>query len=127
MISMLTGYYRAYNRLENTFFARNFNSREETYPFVSCDSYALSCEFSFSRYARKEDLESQVSLLEQYSSIFLPTKFGEDVAMYFKGRGKVFKKIVLGDDDETLDETVIKKVSEIAVDLYGINIKQNSE
>jgi hypothetical protein len=124
-VKIQIAFFRAYNRIERAVCPRNFTERKETFPFVSCDSYALRCDFALQRFVNEEELDSELENMLAYSSIYLPTRFAERASNYFLDRKKIFKKIVLGDDDKSLHEDAVKKILRATEKLYGINVYPN--
>ena len=126
-IKMQIKYFRVHNRIENTFFPRNLNLRYETFPFISCDSYALRCDLAFSRELTLEELELKLEGITSDSSIFIPTRFAGAIADYLTRRNLIISKIVLGDDDQSPHIGEIRNLAKVSKNLFGINVVQVNE
>ena len=123
---MQIAYFRLHNHIEDAIVPRNLNQRRETFPYISCDSYALKCDFAFSRESTMEELEMKLETLSNYTSIYIPTRFAGTIANHLMRNKKVIQKIVIGDDDQSPTMGEIRNLAKVCNKLFCINVVQNN-
>jgi hypothetical protein len=105
---------------------RNLETRRDTYPYVSCDSYAMRCEIAFPRKISEKEFIESLSIIGEPQSIYIPSRFTAQAVKYFAQEKMSFRKIVIGDDDETLDKNQEAEISRISQKVYGINVVEGN-
>lgn len=119
--------YRLLNRLENFIFPRILQERVETYPLLSCDSYALHCEFQVFRGLSEREFIEELDKIELQKVIFIPGRFTDLASKILKSKQLYFDKIIVGDDDITQSKDSLKSLAELCKYVYSVNLISESE
>ena len=116
-------YYRIRNRLENWLVPRNIGDRKDTFPFLSCDSYALRCHYAIPRHLAESDVHTRLKNIENFSSVYIPARHASRALSIFEENSSKFKKIILGDDDLTISTDILKELGQFSEKIYAINMR----
>jgi hypothetical protein len=104
---------------------RDFDKRKDTYPFLSSDGYSFRCAIQIPKSVEEDELSKIVAASSDSENLYIPGRFVLNVLSELKVQHRHFRAIVIGDDDNSHDENVLRELSEYAQQIYSVNLLSN--
>ena len=93
--------WRFWNRISYTLKPRELGRRQDTYPYLSSDGYALRSCYRIERNFTTEQIEDVVERLPANSVLYIPGHLVHQTSLIVESRKKDIRKVIIADDDDT--------------------------
>lgn len=120
-------FWRLWNRISYTLKPRDFGKRQDTFPYLSSDGYALRSFDSIKRDASTKQLESAIEHTPSDSILYIPGNLVRDASLMLEKKKKTFRKVIIGDDDDAQSAETLRVLREYSQVIQSVNLVEKQE
>lgn len=120
-------FWRLWNKISYTLKPRDFGKRQDTFPYLSSDGYALRSFECVQRNANTKELVDAIERTPSDSILYIPGHLVRDASLILERNKKNFRKVIIGDDDDAQSDETLRILSEYSRVIQSVNLVETQE